>query len=107
MTTNPVLRAALYGRYSTEKQSENSIADQFRVCAGIAARHGFQVVGHFSDAALSGGTTQREGYQALLAAARRGEFDVIVAEDASRLWRLMAEQSPRLAELLDLGVHVV
>jgi site-specific DNA recombinase len=107
MSAPPILRAALYGRYSTDKQSENSIADQFRVCEGIAGHHGFQVVGQFSDAALSGGTTQREGYQALLAAARRGELDVIVAEDASRLWRLMAEQSPRLAELLDLGVHVV
>src|SRR6516165_1163473 len=36
-----------------------------------------------------------------------GEFDVIVAEDVSRLWRLMAEQAPRLAELRDLGVQVV
>jgi site-specific DNA recombinase len=107
MPTPGVSRAALYGRYSTDKQSENSIADQFRVCEGIAARHGFQVVGRFSDAALSGGTTQREGYQALLDAARRQEFDVIVAEDTSRLWRLMAEQAPRLAELRDLGVDVV
>ncbi len=32
---------------------------------------------------------------------------MIVAEDASRLWRNMAEQAPRLAELRDLGVHVV
>jgi site-specific DNA recombinase len=107
MTTSPVLRAALYARYSTDKQSESSIADQFRVCEGIAARHGFQVVDRFSDAALSGGTAQREGYQKLLEAARRGEFEVIVAEDISRLWRLLAEQAPRLAELRDLRVHII
>src|SRR6266478_2578800 len=107
MTADQSLRAALYARYSTEKQSENSISDQFRVCESIAGRHGFRIVVRFSDAALSGGTTQREGYQELLEAARRRDFDVIVAEDVSRLWRSLAEQSPRLAELRDLAVHVV
>lgn len=56
---------------------------------------------------MSGGTVHRPGYQAMLAAARKHEFDVIVAEDASRLWRNSAEQAQRLAELRDLGIHVV
>ncbi|MGH9644842.1 MAG: recombinase family protein, partial [Terriglobales bacterium] len=101
------MKAALYARYSTDKQSGASIEDQLRVCARLAERNGFRVVARFSDAAISGGTTSRPGYQDLLAAARRGEFDIIVAEDSSRLWRNLAEQSPRLAELQDLGVHVV
>ena len=101
------MRAALYARYSTERQSEASIEDQLRVCERLAARHEFQVVARFRDAAISGGTIRRPGYQAMLAAARRDEFDVIVAEDTSRLWRLLAEQAPRLAELEDLGIHVV
>ena len=101
------MRAAIYARYSTDRQSENSIEDQFRVCGRLAERYGFQVVAHFSDSAVSGGTAYRDGYQRLLAAARKGEFDVIIAEDTSRLWRLMAEQAPRLAELRDLGVHIV
>jgi site-specific DNA recombinase len=101
------MKAALYGRYSTDKQSEASIDDQMRVCERIAERHGFGVTSRFFDRAISGGTTSRPGYQKLLAAARRGEFDVIVAEDTSRLWRNLAEQSPRLAELSDLGIAVV
>ncbi len=101
------MKAALYARYSTERQSAGSIEDQHRVCARLAERHGFNVVERFSDAAISGGTAERRGYQALLAAARRHEFDVIVAEDTSRLWRNMAEQAPRLAELADLGILVV
>ena len=101
------MKAAIYGRYSTAKQSESSLADQFRVCERLATRHGFTVVMRFQDAAISGGTTRRPGYQAMLAAARLGEFQVIVAEDTSRLWRLLAEQSPRLAELADLGIEVV
>jgi site-specific DNA recombinase len=101
------MRAALYARFSTDKQSEASIDDQHRVCERIADRHGFAVTARFSDRAISGGTTSRPGYQQLLAAARRGEFDVIVAEDTSRLWRNLAEQSPRLAELSDMGCAVV
>jgi DNA invertase Pin-like site-specific DNA recombinase len=77
------------------------------VCERLAERHGFAVVVRYSDQAISGGTAQRPGYQGLLAAGRRHEFDVIVAEDTSRLWRNMAEQAPRLAELSDLGIAVV
>jgi site-specific DNA recombinase len=101
------MKAALYARYSTDGQSEASIQDQLRTCQRLAERHGFTVVQTFSDAAISGGTVQRPGYQSMLAGARRREFAAIIAEDASRLWRNLAEQSPRLAELSDLGIAVV
>ena len=101
------MKAALYGRYSTDKQSEASIDDQMRVCERIAEREGFEVVARFSDAAVSGGTSRRSGYQRMLAAARRHEFEAIVAEDSSRLWRELSEQWRALKELRDLGVHVI
>jgi site-specific DNA recombinase len=101
------MRAALYARFSTEKQSESSIEDQFRVCARIAEREGFEIVERYSDSAISGGTTQRPGYQRMLKAARNRQFVVIVAEDSSRLWRELSEQWRALKELSDLGVHVV
>jgi Resolvase, N terminal domain len=59
----------------------------------------FSVVARFSDAAIRGGTVERSGYKSLLQAARQHQVEVIVAEDTSRLWRLLAEQAPRLAEL--------
>jgi site-specific DNA recombinase len=101
------MRAALYARYSTDLQRKESIADQLRTCERLADRHGFTVALRFNDEAISGGTTQRPGYQDMLKAARRREFDVIIAEDTSRLWRNLAEQAPRLAELSDLGIQVV
>lgn len=102
-----MMRAALYARFSTDRQSEASIPDQFRLAERLAQQHGFRVVARFSDAAISGGTTSRPGYQGLLTAARQHDFDVIVAEDTTRLWRNLAEQAPRIAELADLGVEVV
>jgi len=38
------LRCAIYARYSSDMQSENSIDDQIRVCRARAEREGWQVV---------------------------------------------------------------
>ena len=100
-------RAALYARFSTDLQREQSLEDQFRSCERAAAAAGLEIVARFSDAGISGGTTQRPGYQALLAAARAGDFDTIVVEDTSRLWRSRASYGADSAELEDLEVHVL
>lgn len=101
------MKAAVYARYSTENQREQSVEDQFRECARLADRFAIEVVGSYYDKGISGGTSDRPGYQEMLTAARARAFDTILAEDLSRLWRGMAEQAPRLAELSDLGVHVI
>lgn len=98
-------RAAIYARFSTDKQRDASIDDQFRECGRVATGAGLQVVLRFEDKGISAGTAERPGYQALLAAARRNQFDVIITEDISRLWRNRAEFGPRSAELEDLGIH--
>ncbi|MGF7205354.1 recombinase family protein, partial [Sphingobium olei] len=47
-------RAALYARYSDDKQSPASIEDQFLICREQAAREGWRIVGSYKDAAISG-----------------------------------------------------
>jgi len=54
------MKAALYARFSSDKQSEASIDDQFRICERIADAEGFDVVARFSDAAITGGTAADE-----------------------------------------------
>lgn len=98
------MRAALYARYSTENQAKDSIADQLRECADKANREGFQVVAKFTDEAISGGTADRPGYQAMLEAAKRRDFDIIVAEDMKRLWREQAEQWRAIKEWIDNSI---
>lgn len=101
------MKAALYARFSTDKQREASIDDQHRQNQRVADGHQLLVGLRFADEGISGGTAQRPGYQSMLDAARRGEFDVIIAEDISRLWRNRAEYGSRSAELEDLGVHIL
>jgi DNA invertase Pin-like site-specific DNA recombinase len=101
------MRAAIYARYSTDKQKIESSEDQLVLLRKRCATEGWTVAGEFADPGISGGTANRPGYQRMLAAARRKAFDVVVAEDTSRLWRSMAEQAPRLAEWKDLGIALV
>lgn len=85
-------RAALYARYSTDRQSDRSVDDQLRLCTEFARAQGMGVAAAFSDAAISGQQiTQREGLQALLRAIKRPAeargFDVLIVEHADRLTR--------------------
>ncbi len=103
------LRAAYYARYSTDGQEADSIDRQFMVCGSISSREGFvhSERHRFSDPETSGGTPRRAGYLAMLAAAARGEFDVLIAEDISRLWRNMEMQTRDINELLGLRIAIV
>lgn len=94
-------------RLSTDKQSKESIPDQLRVCDRVVEREGGKTVATFTDEAETGGTADRAGYQALRAAARRKEFNAVVVEDLSRLWREQAEQWACIKEWMDLGIHIV
>lgn len=101
------MKAAIYARYSTDKQKKESAEDQLALLRKRCAAEGWTIAGEYSDPGISGGTANRPGYQRMLTAARRKEFGVVVAEDTSRLWRSMAEQAPRLAEWKDMGIRLV
>lgn len=81
------MRAAIYTRYSTDKQREASIEDQVRNCEVWAEREGWEIIGRYEDRAQSGAKTDRPGYQAMLAEAEDRKFDVLIVDDLSRLSR--------------------
>lgn len=81
------MRAVIYARYSSDLQRDASMEDQIRLCKERIAREGWTLVQVYRDAAISGGTTLRPGYQAMLEGAREASFDVVVAEALDRLSR--------------------
>jgi DNA invertase Pin-like site-specific DNA recombinase len=81
------LRVAVYARYSSDNQSESSIDDQIRLCKERITREGWRLEQIYRDAAISGASSFRPGYQAMLAAAKEGGFDLVLAEALDRLSR--------------------
>ena len=78
------MKAAAYARYSTDKQTENSIAYQMEAITKYCLDRHIDLCAAFSDEAASGTNANREGFQALVAAAKRHEFDAVVIYDISR-----------------------
>ena len=67
--------AAIYARYSSDKQREASLEDQERTCRRRAEQEGWTVVKVYGDAAISGSRADRPGYAAMLAALEQAEAD--------------------------------
>ena len=101
------MRAALYARFSSDLQRASSIEEQFRNCRKRVATEGWAVVAEFADAAISGSDNSRPQYKAMLAAAVRGEFDVLLLDDLSRLTRDSVEQETTIRRLEFRGIRIV
>src|SRR5215470_12452435 len=100
-------RAVIYARFSTELQRDASIEDQVRLCRERIEREGWSLVATYTDAAMSGASRLRPGYQKLLEDARRGEFDIVVAEALDRLSRDQEDVAGLYKQLGFAGVKLV
>jgi DNA invertase Pin-like site-specific DNA recombinase len=101
------MRVALYARYSSDQQREASIADQIRDCRQHAGREQWTVVQEYTDAAMSGASRHRPGFQALMRDARRRDFDLVVAESLDRLSRDQEDTANLFKVLSFVGVRIV
>ena len=104
-----MLKVCLYARFSTDKQAESSIDDQYRVCRARIEREGWREVAHYSDMAVSGSTTVegRLGGAALLGDAMAGRFDVLVLEGLDRLSRDQVEQERIVRRLEHRNIRII
>ena len=102
------MKAALYARYSPGKdQKDTSIVDQFYNCDRMADRLEAMVVARFEDKAMSGTNLMRQGYKLMIDAARRGDFDVLIVDDLSRLARDSIETQQLIREFKSLRIRVI
>lgn len=101
------MRVAIYARYSSDRQSEASIEDQLRICRVRAQREGWVEAHVYSDAAISGATTDRPGYQALLTALRQGGIDIVLAESLDRLSRDQEHIAAFYKQAIFAGTRIV
>jgi site-specific DNA recombinase len=104
-------RVAIYARFSSDKQSDTSIADQVRRCQQFVEREGGTVDPSrvFTDYATSGASLARAGFEAMMAltSGTPPAIDVIVAEDLSRITRDLADGALLFRRLQYLGVKLL
>lgn len=104
---NIMLTAAEYARYSTDRQTENSIAYQFGKIREYCRANSIQIVASYSDEGQSGTNLDRSGFQALLNAARRHEFDAVVIYDISRGSRDVGDWFTFRKQMALIGIQVI
>src|SRR5271165_6346252 len=101
------MRAVIYARYSSDQQRATSIDDQIRLCKERIVREGWTLVQVYSDAAISGATILRPGYQAMMERTGEAEFDVVVAEALDRLSRDQEDIAALFKRLQFAGVRLI
>lgn len=61
--TDNKMRAVIYARYSSDRQREESIEGQMRVCEDFAQKNDLMVVDTYIDRALTARTDRRPAFQ--------------------------------------------
>ena len=107
MTTDRRERVALYARYSSDLQSRSSAQDQIDLLRHIVEVRDGRVVATFRDEGLSGSTlSTRPQALALIEAARRRDFDVVMCEALDRLSRDQEDTARIFKHLTFAGVRL-
>ncbi len=99
--------AAAYARYSTDRQTENSIAYQMHEITGYCAKNNIKLTHSFIDEGESGTNLDRDGFQDMLKAARAKEFSTIIIYDVSRGSRDIADWFNFRKLMRELGINVI
>jgi len=100
-------RAAIYSRYSSDRQNPKSIEHQDAEARAYAAREDLDVVATYSDSEVSGASMHgRDGIGRLLADARGRLFDVVIVEEIDRLSRSLADSAAIYDRLTHFGIEI-
>ncbi len=99
--------AVIYARYSSDKQTEQSIEGQLRHCSEYAKRCGYTLVGSYIDRAASGTTDRREKFQQMIEDSRKGQFQYIIVWKLDRFARNRYDSALYKNKLKKDGVRVV
>ena len=102
--------AVIYARYSSDKQTEDSIEAQVRACREYAAAKGLNVLAVYADEAISGKgekTASRAQYQKMLRDCDKGQFQLILIHKYDRIARSLGEHVNLEMRLKEKGITLI
>lgn len=100
-------RAVIYARFSSDSQRDESIEDQLRECHDYANRNGYEIVGEYTDRALTGRSDRRPDFLKMIKDSESSFFDYVICYKTDRFARSRNDASKYKNILKNNGVRVV
>ncbi len=101
------MKAVIYARYSSERQTEQSIEGQLRECKEFAEAEGITIIDSYIDRAISGKTDNRPAFQQMIADSASHRFNAIIVYKLDRFARNRYDSAMYKAKLKKNGVRVL
>lgn len=99
--------AVIYARYSSDRQTEQSIEGQIRDCREFAQRNNIAIVGTYIDRAMTGTNDNREQFQQMLKDSDKKAWDYCLVYKLDRFSRNKYEMAIHRKHLKDNGVKIL
>lgn len=97
----------VYTRYSSDRQREESIEGQIRVCEDYARRNGMEILHIYADRAMTGRSDQRPEFLQMIRDAASMSFDTVLVYKLNRFARNRYDSAKYKHKLKKYGVKVV
>lgn len=101
------MNVVIYARYSSDRQTEQSIEGQLKECYAYAQRNGYTVVGEYIDRAISGTNDHRPEFQRMIADGDKKLFQAVLVYQLDRFARNRYDSATYKAKLKKNGIRVL
>jgi Site-specific recombinases, DNA invertase Pin homologs len=101
------MNAVIYARFSCEKQREESIEGQIRICREYAEKNDLTIVGEYIDRAKSARSDKRADFQKMLADSAKRKFSAVLMYKSDRFARNADEAAINRQKLKKNGVQLL
>lgn len=99
--------AVIYARYSSERQTEQSIEGQLRVCHDYAEKNDMIIIDTYIDRAMTGTNDNRTSFQKMLQDSNKRAWDIVLVYKLDRFSRNKYEMAMHKKTLRDNGIRLV
>lgn len=99
--------AVIYARYSSDRQTEQSIEGQLRVCSDYADKNKIIIVDTYIDRAMSGTNDNRPAFKQMIIDSAKKRWDYVIVYKLDRFSRNKYENAIHKKTLRDNGVKLL
>lgn len=100
------MNVVIYARYSSDKQREESIEGQLKVCYAYAEKQGYNVIDEYIDRAISAKTDNRPNFQRMIKDSSKQHFQGVLVYQLDRFARNRADSAKYRTILNKNGVKL-